>query len=87
MFDKTLTTKDWTKRIPSTPQHTLDDLVCFGRINSSYNDTRRVTHAMRYHKNVDIWYTAGRVSGLIWFDSWCLTPLSAIFQLYYGDQF
>ena len=54
MFDKTLTTKDWTKRIPSTPQHALDDLVCFGRVNSSYNDTRRVTHAMRYHKNVDI---------------------------------
>jgi len=24
---------------------------------------------------------------LIWFDFWCLTPLSAIFQLYHGDQF
>ena len=22
-----------------------------------------------------------------WFDFWCLTPLSAIFQLYHGDQF
>ena len=24
---------------------------------------------------------------LIWFDFLCLTPLSAIFQLYHGDQF
>jgi hypothetical protein len=24
---------------------------------------------------------------LIWFDLLCLTPLSAIFQLYHGDQF
>jgi hypothetical protein len=24
---------------------------------------------------------------LIWFDFWCLTPLSAIYQLYHGDQF
>jgi hypothetical protein len=24
---------------------------------------------------------------LIWFDFWCLMPLSAIFQLYHGDQF
>jgi hypothetical protein len=24
---------------------------------------------------------------LIWFDLLCLTPLSAIVQLYYGDQF
>jgi hypothetical protein len=22
-----------------------------------------------------------------WFDFWCLTPLSAVFQLYHGDQF
>ena len=24
---------------------------------------------------------------MILFDFWCLTPLSAIFQLYHGDQF
>ena len=24
---------------------------------------------------------------LIWFDFWCLTPISAIFQLFHGDQF
>jgi hypothetical protein len=24
---------------------------------------------------------------LIWFDFWCLTPLSANFQLFHGDQF
>jgi len=23
----------------------------------------------------------------IWFDFWCLTSLSTIFQLYHGDQF
>jgi hypothetical protein len=28
-----------------------------------------------------------RNSILIWFDLLCLTPLSAIFQLYHGDQF
>jgi len=24
---------------------------------------------------------------MIWFDFWCFTPLSAIFQLYHCDQF
>jgi hypothetical protein len=44
MFDKTLTTKNWTKRIPSTPQHALDDLVCFGRVNSSSSTIKTGRH-------------------------------------------
>ena len=32
--------------------------------------------------------TTGVTNGLIdFFDFWCLMPLSAIFQLYHGDQF
>jgi len=27
------------------------------------------------------------LKNMIDFDFWCLTPLSAIFQLYHGDQF
>jgi len=27
------------------------------------------------------------IGDLIWFDFWCLTLLSAIFQLYHDDQF
>jgi hypothetical protein len=35
---------------------------------------------MGMYKNIGWW-------GMVTFDFWCLTPLSAIFQLYHGDQF
>ena len=38
----------------------------------------------RYHHPCNRYHTLYRV---IWFDILCLTPLSAIFQLYHGDQF
>ena len=49
-------------------------LVIQGKSNTQFNSTveRDATECI-----VD----------LIWFDLLCLTPLSAIFQLYYGDQF
>ena len=43
----------------------------------------------RYHPRCNQWFFINMVYWLIdWFIYfWCLTPLSAKFQLYYGDQF
>ena len=40
--------------------------------------------------NIYFWfntYSSSKMFYYDWFDFWCLTPLSAIFQLYHGDQF
>ena len=50
---------------------------------SIWSRTRCTPHIIYDH---DLW-SQGQITDLIWSDFWCLMPLSAIFQLYHGDQF
>ena len=58
------------------------DHTLYKYYNNQTANKGKITNSIKDHDN--------SVEGdfdLIWFDLLCLTPLSAIFQLYHGDQF
>jgi hypothetical protein len=57
-----------------TGQSMLSDIGFFPEILTSFYRTTTYHCETIYDLMID-------------FDFWCLTPLSAIFQLYHGDQF
>ena len=60
-----------------------DLLVEETRVSGENHNLLYVTGKLCHLRLYQVYLTMG----FIWFDLLCLTPLSAIFQLYHGDQF
>jgi hypothetical protein len=71
-----------------TPLVSSDDQAVYVVMNLHVSNVEKYVFMLVYMVELfDFWYSCAPVWLIDLIDFWCLTPLSAIFQLYHGDQF